>query len=99
MFVVGMELMEPSWVQIGLEDYNPTRLEYQVVDYHKNARKHFLELRVLDFIVCHSIANNGWKCIYVGGLQCIYAKWSTLIREIYIVTEMSSKILPKKCYD
>jgi len=51
--------MEPSWVQIGLEDYNPTRLEYQVEDYHKNARKHLLELRVLDFIVCQSIANNG----------------------------------------
>jgi hypothetical protein len=58
-FVVGMELMEPSWVQIGLEEYNPTRLEYQVVDYHKNARKHLFELRVLDFIVCHSITTNG----------------------------------------
>jgi hypothetical protein len=50
-FVVGMKLMEPSWVQIGLDDYNPTRLEYQVVDYHKNARKQLLELRILDFIV------------------------------------------------
>ncbi len=48
MFVVGMELMESSWVQIGLEDYNPRRLEYQVEDYHKNARKHLFELRVME---------------------------------------------------